>query len=230
MKISIMQPGYLPWLGFFELIANCELFVLLDDVQYNRKFWRNRNKIRTSGGWAWLTVPVLHKGRREQLIKDVEINNTVSWQRKHLHALEINYAKARFFDKHISFFRDIYRRPWSNLFDLDNEIILFLCSEFDIATSIVRSSSLGITGVMGNQRIIELCRKLKATVLYDSAGARPFIDNKLFEENFIKVIFQEYRHPAYAQVQQPFIPHMSAVDLLFNEGRQGKAIIMSGSA
>jgi hypothetical protein len=229
MRISIMQPGYLPWLGFFELIANCELFVLLDDVQYNVKFWRNRNKIRTARGWMWLTVPVLHKGRRQQLIKDVKINNTQPWQKKHLHSLEINYAKARFFNAYISFFRTVYERTWFNLFDLDNEIIHFFCREFGISTPLVRSSSLEIEGETGNQRILAICKKLNASILYDSAGARPFIDQKLFLDNGVNVIFQEYRHPEYRQAYQPFLPNMSALDLLFNEGEGSRDIILSGT-
>lgn len=227
MKIAIMQPGYLPWLGFFELMINCEYFVFLDDVQYNKKFWRNRNKIRTARGWMWLTVPVLHKGRREQLIKDVRINTTEPWQKKHLHALEINYAKSEFFSDYIPFFRDLYKREWDNLFDLDNEIILFLRREFGISTPVTRSSSLGIVDATGNRRVLEICKKLKATVLYDSAGAQPFIDTALFADNGIQVIFQEYKHPVYQQVYQPFLPQMSAVDLLFNEGSRSREVIGS---
>ncbi len=227
MKIAIMQPGYLPWLGFFELMINCDHFVFLDDVQYNKKFWRNRNKIRTARGWMWLTVPVLHKGRREQLIKDVRINTTEPWQKKHLHALEINYARSEFFNAYIPFFRDLYKRKWGSLFDLDNEIILFLRREFGIATPVARSSSLGIIDATGNERILEICKKLKATVLYDSAGAQPFIDTALFADNGIKVIFQEYKHPVYQQAYQPFLPQMSAIDLLFNEGSRSREVICS---
>ncbi len=230
MKIAIMQPGYIPWLGFFELMINCDLFVLLDDVQCDVKSWRNRNRIRTTCGWAWLTVPLLHKGKRGQPINETRINNGVDWRRKHLAAIEINYSRARFFREYIGFFRDLYMKEWWYLAELDASIISFLSGAFGIATPLYRSSALGLGRLHGNQKILEICRLLGAGELYDSAGARPFIDLQLFRDNGIGVSFQQYEHPVYRQVYHPFVPFMSALDLLFNEGDGSRSIITQGSA
>ncbi|MBU1995662.1 MAG: WbqC family protein, partial [Candidatus Omnitrophica bacterium] len=167
MRISIMQPGYLPWLGFFELIDQCDQFVILDDVQYTKRDWRSRNKIRTKNGWIWLTVPILSKGREEQLIKDVEINNDISWNNDHLNSIKINYSKAPFFDKYIEFFETLYNQRWEHLIDLNMDIIYFLTKEINISTPFVLSSSLSISNLSKNQRIIEICKKLNADELYD---------------------------------------------------------------
>jgi WbqC-like protein family len=228
MRIAIMQPGYLPWLGFFELMQNCDLFVVLDDVQYTKRDWRSRNRIRTKEGWMWLTVPVLVKNRRGQHIRDTKINNDCPWKEKHLKSLKSNYSKARYFNGCIGELEGIYRKDWAFLLDLDMEIILFMAHHFAIKTNIALASSLGIHGLGGNDHILEICRKLGANELYDSAGAKPFIDLNLFENANIKVVFQEYRHPIYAQIHQPFLPHMSAIDLLFNAGANGKALILKG--
>ncbi len=228
MRISIMQPGYLPWLGFFELMQGCELFVLLDDVPYTKKDWRSRNRIRTQEGFQWLTVPVLSRGKRGQLITEAKIDNTASWGKRHLQAIKWNYSKAKFFSRYIGYFEKIYARKWDYLLDLDSEIIRWLAEEFCIFTPVVKASDLGIKGLSGNLRVIEICKRLKATTLYDGAGAIPFIDGRLFTGAGIDVVFQNYAHPVYTQTLRPFFPFMSAIDLLFNEGSNSKDIILSG--
>jgi len=225
-----MQPGYLPWLGFFELMQDCELFVLLDDVPYTKKDWRSRNRIRTQEGFQWLTVPVLSRGKRGQLIAEARIDNAVFWGKKHLQSIKWNYSKAKCFNRYIGYFEEIYARNWDYLFDLDSEIIRWLAEQFYIFTPIVKASDLGIKGLSGNLRVIEICKRLKATTLYDSAGAIPFIDRLLFAEAGINVVFQNYTHPVYTQTLRPFFPFMSAIDLLFNEGANSKDIISSGKS
>jgi hypothetical protein len=221
-----MQPGYLPWLGFFELMARCELFVVLDDVRFTKRDWRSRNRIRTKEGWIWLTVPALSKNRSGQLILDTKINNEEHWRQTHLKCLKIHYARAPYFKKYINFFEDAYTRSWDLLIDLDMAIILFLAQTMHIMTPIIRSSELGIRDVSGNERILAICAKLQARDLYDSQGAKDFINLPFFNERGIRVEFQEFPHPIYRQVYDPFLPYMSAVDLLFNEGPRSKDIIL----
>jgi len=225
-----MQPGYLPWLGFFELIEQCDQFVILDDVQYTKRDWRSRNRIRTKNGWIWLTVPVLSKDKEEQLIKDVRINNDISWKKDHLNSIKINYSKSKFFKNYFKYFENIYNKSWEYLIDLNMDIIYFLTKEINISTPIVLSSSLSISALSKNQRIIEICKKLKADELYDSKAAESFIDIELFKKEGIKVLFQDYKHPEYSQSYKPFIGQMSVIDLLFNEGANSKNIILKGSA
>ena len=226
MRISIMQPGYLPWLGFFELLARCELFVILDDVRFTKRDWRSRNRIRTKQGWIWLTVPVLSKKRTDQLILEAEINNEERWRQAHHKCLMIHYARAPYFKNYIDFFKELYARPWDRLIDLDMAVLSFLAQAMNIATPVIRSSQLEIRQVSGNDRILAICKKLGASTVYDSQGAKAFIDMPVFNQSGIKVEFQEFRHPVYRQIYYPFLPYMSAVDLLFNEGPRSKDIIL----
>lgn len=219
-----MQPGYLPWLGFFELMARCDKFVFLDDVQYTKRDWRNRNRIRTHQGWQWLTVPVLNRNRPYQLIKNVQINNQISWQKKHLKALRINYTKSRFFGKFYPEIEYIYSKRWESLCELNVALILYLTKSVSIKTPCIFSSGLNIKSKR-TQRIIEICKMLNANELYDSKAAANFLDLSLFEAENIKVKFQNYVHPIYEQVYRPFIPYMSVIDLLFNCGSRALDVI-----
>lgn len=228
MKIAIMQPGYLPWLGFFELMVRADLFVFLDDVQYTVRDWRNRNRIRTDDGWQWLSVPVLHKGYRGQLIKDVMINKTVAWQKKHLNSMKFNYQSSKYFKQYYPAIRDILLNDWETLADLNivltNKLVMIL--GIDIVCS--RSSELKITSTAKSQRILDICQHFGATELYDSKAAEKFLDIQIFVDEGIKVDFQQYNHPVYNQSYSPFISHMSLIDLLFNHGPDSLEIIRKG--
>jgi len=228
-RIAIMQPGYLPWLGFFELMHNCDVFVFLDDVQYTKRDWRSRNRIRTHNGWQWLSVPVFNRGKREQLIKDVQINNTVDWQKQHFNALKIHYGKSRYFKLYKDEIKNIYTQQWKSLLGLDIELISFLARKFSIETPCRLSSELKAGG-RGSQRIVNICKRLEADELYDSKAAASFLDLSLFEKEKIKISFQNYSHPEYRQVYVPFIPQMSALDLLLNCGQSSREIILSGAS
>lgn len=226
MRISIMQPGYIPWLGFFELMYNCEYFVLLDDVQYTKKDWRNRNRIRTKHGWIWLTIPVLTKGSRFQLINEVMINNTLDWKKKHLSSIKINYSKAGYFRDYFPKLEKIYTQEWNYLLDLDIEIIKWLKEMLGIKTPLVKSSDLKVSG-RKEEKIIGICKKLSADELYDSKAASTFFDLGKLEREKVNVKFQDYTYPVYKQLYNPFIPYMSTIDLLLNHGPRSLGIIFN---
>jgi hypothetical protein len=181
MRIAIMQPGYLPWLGFFELMYNCDLFVLLDDVQYTKKDWRNRNRIRTKDGWIWLSAPVLTKNKRFQLMNEVEINNSVDWKRKHLRAIEINYHRAKYFKNYFPSLVEKYSYDWDYLVDLDIVLIGWLKDALKIITPIIRSSLL-VTQGKKEEKIINICKKLNAKELYDSKAAHDILELEKFKK------------------------------------------------
>lgn len=244
MRIGILQPGYLPWLGFFEQMHNSDVFVILDDVQYDKKSWRNRNKIRAKDGWIWLTVPVLTKGAFSQRIKEVCINNGIPWQRKHLKSLETNYQKATYYKDYIDFFRELYSKEWKYLLDLDMAVIEFVKVQLKLNARMVFSSNLACVEDSGrvedpdslcgaaavgakNEKIINICKKLGADTLYDGESAESFIDKSLFAKEGITVEFQHYNHPVYTQLFQPFMPYMSVIDLLFNCGNASLDILKS---
>ncbi len=226
MRVSIMQPGYLPWLGFFELIYNSDLFVLFDDVQYTKKDWRNRNRIRTSNGWIWLTVPVLTKGNRLQHICQARINNSTNWSQKHLKAVEINYKKAEYFTKYFIGLQKIFDSKWDYLVDLDLEIIKWVADSMGIEKRILKSSELNIKAD-GQEKIIEVCKRLGSNELYDSKAAALLLNEEDFMKKGIKLVFQNYEHPVYEQVYRPFFPYMSAIDLLFNCGEKSLKVMLN---
>ena len=225
MRIAIMQPGYLPWLGFFELMYNCETFVILDDVQYTKKEWRSRNRIRTKNGWMWLSVPVLTKNKRFQLINEVKINNSSPWQKKHLQSIMINYRKANYFEQYFSELKDIYKKSWEYLVDLDMEITMWLSRKLGVTTYLIRSSELKTIGKR-EEKIINICKAVGAEELYDSKAASSILDINKFQQAGIKIEFQNYLHPSYKQIYEPFLPYMSTLDLLFQYGKQSLAIIL----
>lgn len=228
MRIAIMQPGYLPWLGFFELMHKCDLFVLFDDVQYTKKDWRSRNRIRTKEGWMWLTVPVLTKMKRSQKINEVRINRSIDWRKKHLNALAIHYRKSRYFMSYFPRLKEIVCCDWEYLFELDFELIKWLSAQLSITTKIIKSSSLTIGG-RREEKIIGICKALGADQLYDSKAAASFLDPADFQAQGISLTFQNYEHPVYAQVYSPFVSYLSTVDLLFNHG-PASAHILLGNA
>lgn len=225
MRIAIMQPGYLPWLGFFELMHNCDLFVLFDDVQYTKKDWRSRNRIRTKDGWMWLSVPVLTKGKQSQLINEARIDNSFNWRSKHLNSIEINYHKSKFFNEYFPRLKKILSFDWEYLVDLDMELIKWLSGEISIQKEIIKSSGLKAVG-RREDKIIAVCKALKADELYDSMASSGFLDAGEFQAQGIKLIFQDYAHPVYSQLHSPFMPFMSSVDLLFNHGKESAGILL----
>jgi len=226
--IGIMQPTYLPWLGYFELIVKSDIFVLLDDVQFKKKSWQQRNRIKGVNGELWLTVPVLHKGMRFQKIEEALINNSTDWARKHQKSIESSYGKSPFFNEVIPEIRSLYERKWEKLVDLNVALIEFFMQRLRIQTPILRSSTLEIAST-GNLKILDICRGLDGAELYDTAGADVFIDAALFVEAGIRVTYQSYVHPVYSQLHGSFVPFLSIVDLLFNMGPRSLEIVRSGA-
>ena len=225
MIIGILQPGYLPWLGFFEQVYRSDVFVVYDDVQYDKEGWRNRNRIKSANGIQWLTVPVLFRLSEAKLITEIRIDNKVNWRKKHLASIKQNYAKAPFFRDYISLFEDAYSRDWEYLIDLDmffiHEVIKCLGIE---DKRIVRSSVLNITGGRV-ERLINLCKFFRADTFYEGIAGKNYIEEGLFRDHGISVVYQNYAHPVYRQLYGEFVPYLSVIDLLFNSGKESLSII-----
>ncbi|MHB8067019.1 MAG: WbqC family protein [Desulfobaccales bacterium] len=223
--IGILQPGYLPWLGFFEQLHASDIFVIYDDVQYDKHGWRNRNRIKTPQGPQWLTVPVQVNFSQGPLILEVKINNRENWRKKHLFSIRQNYAKAPFFSRYIDFFTEVYQRDWEYLIDLDLHLLRHLAAFLGIDPGkIVRSSSLEVTGDRIT-RLIGVCQKLGAATFYEGASGRNYIEAAAFREQGIEVVYQDYQHPVYPQLYGDFISNLSIIDLLFNCGDESLAIL-----
>jgi hypothetical protein len=225
MRISIHQPQYLPWLGYFDKMDRSDVFVLLDDVQYKKNEWQNRNKIRNAESWQWLTVPV--KYNFGQALKDVRADNARPWRSNHLKSLELNYSRAPFFGDHADFFKEAYSREWEFLADINIYLINYLKEALGIKARIVVSSELKVSST-STRRLIDICKMLGGDTYLSGAGGSDYLEEKQFGENGIKLEFQEYKHPVYEQVHGAFEPFMSIVDLVFSKGPESLGIIRSG--
>lgn len=217
MIVSVHQPQYLPWIGYFHKIVHSDIFIFLDDVQYKKREFQNRNKIRTKDGFMWLTVPVITKGRFYQKINEVEIDTSSSWRKEHLKSIKFNYQKSKFYDIYISFFEQLYEKDWKYLIDINLEIINFILSTLSIDTKIEFSSKLNLSST-STQRIIDICKYYNADTYLSGIGGKNYLDEDLFKKNGIKLVYQNFVHPEYPQVYPGFVPYMSIIDLLFNCG------------
>ena len=217
MRVTILQPSYLPWLGFFEQMHRSDQFVLYDDVQFTRRDWRNRNRIRVQEGSVWLTVPVIQKNKYEQSLLETKIDNSTSWKRKHLESIRCHYSKTPFFDLYFPWCEKIFNREWDFLLDLSLETIQYLKGELKINTPLLRSSELGESGNK-SERLISICKQLGATQYLSGESARNYISEKDFSDQGIGLEYQNYQHPEYPQRYEGFVPFLSTIDLLFNCG------------
>ena len=221
MIVTIHQPEHMPWLGFFDKMRQAELFVFLDNAQYRHKYFQNRNKIRSSNGETWLNVPVLTKGRREHLINEVEIDNRqVRWREKCWRSISASYQKAPFFERYCDSFKNLYEKEWYLLSDLNEFIITYIARELNLNVKLLKASELSVSG-SGERVLLDICKELGAKT-YISGVSGIAGRGREFESEFskegIEVVYQEFYHPIYQQVYEPFIPCMSIIDLLFNYG------------
>ncbi|MFH1415974.1 MAG: WbqC family protein [Elusimicrobiota bacterium] len=217
MKICIHQPQYMPWLGYLDKINSSDRFVVLDDVQYNKREFQNRNRIRTPQGSAWLTAPVMVKGNYLQKINEVKINNSINWREDHIKALELNYSKSDFFDRFFPDLKKIISVPREFLRELNMAVIEYMLDVFRINTPHIYSSQFGINSTK-TERIIDICKKTGAGTYLSGRGAAEYLDEHRFSEESIELEYQDFIHPEYKQCYSGFISHMSAVDYLFNCG------------
>lgn len=222
MIVSMHQPNYLPWSGFFHKMSRSDVLVLLDTVQYTKNGFQNRTQIKTPQGASWLTVPVLTRGRFKQVTNLVEIDKKTGWKRKHLRSIETNYGRAPHFERYLSWLEDLYGRDWDKLVDLNTFAIRYIAEELKIETRIVMASCLGVSG-SGSELLLSICETLGASVYLSGPSGKRYLEEKRFEERNIRVAFHGFVHPAYGQQFGGFVPNLSIIDLLLNRGSQGFA-------
>jgi len=226
--VAIHQPNYLPWLGFFHKMSAADIFVFLDTVQFSKNSFQNRNKIRTSQGWQWLTVPILAKGRTGQLTKDVRANLRVNWQEKHWHSIQQNYGRASYFRVHRGFLEDAYLgNEWQLLVDVSMHFIKYMAHSLGITCETIRSSSLGVTGT-GTDHLLDICLAVGGDVYLSGPSGSAYLDLERFSQAGVGVRFHAYHHPSYAQCFEPFLPQMCAIDLLLNHGSSSGRVLIGG--
>lgn len=217
MKLAIHQLQYMPGPRFFAKMRACDLFVYLDDVQYEKREFQNRNRIRTADGWQYLTVPVMVKGRFSQNIKDVEINPTYEWKEEHLRAIKTNYGRAKYLKEYLPALETLYSKKYALLGGLTLATIDFLREGLGIKTPVKFSSEYKIASA-STRRLADICKAAGADEYCSGAGAREYLDKEIFTKEKIKLSWQEFTVAPYPQAFPGFEPDMSALDLLLNCG------------
>lgn len=226
--IGIIQPNYVPWRGYFDFINDVDVFVFLDDVQYTRQDWRNRNRVRTRGGQSiWLTVPVL--GGINQLIKDVRIDTSKNWYEGHLATLTQSYGKAPYFSDYVGPLGSIFFRGYELLSQLTIDLTTEIAGWLGIQTQFIVASDLGMTGVR-DEKLIQIVRKLGGNSYLSGPAAKAYLQPHLWTEAGVQLRFKSYPdYPAYSQIAEPFEPAVSILDLIFMVGPRAPEYIWKAS-
>ncbi len=227
MRVGIIQSNYIPWRGYFDFINSVDLFVLHDDLQYTKGDWRNRNKIKTSQGTIWLTVPVRYHAV-SQLICETEIDYSQRWQATHLNQFRANYFKASFFEEAISLLKMGLSSENLTIAQLNVQLIKSICSYLEIRTPIVLSQDFGITGTK-TEKLINLLQKFEATVYLSGASAQAYIDENSFQKAGIGLEYKTYDYAPYNQLWGEFVGAVSILDLIANNGKEAKRFLTSQS-
>ena len=219
------QPNYLPWLGVLARAGQADVFVLADDVQFSKHGYTNRNRIRTAGGWQWLTVPVRTRGRAGQRVLDVLVDESRPWPRKHLESLRWNYARAPHFEEHEAVLEEIYGHSHRSLLDWNLGLLRFLMDRFAIDTEVRLSSQVG-SRAEGSRRIADLAVACGCDVyLAGDGGSRSYLDEGVMGEAGVEVRYARFEHPRYPQCFPGFEPGMCGLDLLFNCGPRSREVL-----
>lgn len=218
-RVAISQSNYIPWKGYFDLIASVDEFVVLDCVQFTKRDWRNRNKIKTPQGLLWLTVPVHSSGHFDQVIKDTKIMEC-SWADRHWNSMAMNYRRAPFFREIADLLEPIYRRGHTHLSELNRDFMDTIMNYLEIETTIRDSTDFQLP-VDRNERLIELCIQLGASEYVSGPAAKVYIDETKFHRSGIDVRYIDYSgYVPYKQLWGDFVHEVSVVDLLFNHGKE----------
>ncbi|MBA3542278.1 MAG: WbqC family protein [Deltaproteobacteria bacterium] len=231
MILGAHQPSYLPWLGYLDKVARSDVFVVMDDLQYESQNFQNRNRIKLNHGAFWLTVPLL-RGTQTDRICDKRIDNTGlggrhHWQRRSWRTIETHYGKAPHFDRYATDLEIVFTRRWDHLLELDLHILDLCRAWFGITGPVVRSSSLHLVGAK-TARIIDMCQKVGAKVyLSGRGGSQDYLDVAALASAGITVMWQQFRHPVYPQryAGLGFTSHLGFLDALCNVGPDAAALL-----
>ena len=222
-NVMIRQPGYMPNVGFFKKIQSSDIFVFLDDVQFSKGSFDNRNRIKTSIGEVWITVPLTRPVFGKNL-NELLISYETDWQQDHCNKIHENYRSASYFSSYWSDIEKILTHKYEKLIDLNLTLINYFNKVLDITTKNIKSSELSVIQTK-TERLIEICSKLNATCYVAGLGGKNYLDEKLFLNSGIKLLYENFSYQTYNQLYGNFIDNLSVVDLLMNEGPRSQQII-----
>jgi WbqC-like protein len=216
MRVAIHQPAYLPYPGFFHKLSMADVFVIMDDVQYDKRF-TNRNRILVPQGPMWISVPIV-KSDKFQPNMLVEINNSIDWRPDHLRKISNSYANAPFFHLYQDYLKSVYSKDWELLFDLDFELVKAAAGWLGIKIPMLRESELKVTG-KATERLVNTCKAVGADTYISGIGGKNYLEESSFSKNGLSVVYQNYRPFPYRQrFATSFVPDLSIIDMLFNLG------------
>ena len=226
MLISIQQPEFMPWMGYFDKINNVDKVVFLDNVKFKKRYFENRNKMRNKDSWIWLNVPVISKGKFKQNINEVLIENANNWRDKITKTLKLNYSSTPYWNDVGPDFIDLIKSKWIKLIDLNIAIIQFFLNSFEINRPWVMASDLK-TKNFGSDLILEICQKTNASHYLSGSFGKNYLNEEKFISNNVNLAYQDFKHPEYSQIHNGFIHSMSILDLYLNHGIEGKDLLAS---
>ena len=217
-KIAILQSNYIPWKGYFDLINMADEFILYDDMQYTKRDWRNRNKIKTNEGLEWLSIPVIVKGKYFQKINETKVSD-IKWSKQHWTRIKQSYSKSKYFKKYKEIFEKIYlSNNEEYLSKINYNFILSICNILEINTKIRLSSEFKLKEGK-TERLLGICQDCNAETYLSGPAAKDYFDIKLAKKKDIKVEWIDYdNYQEYSQLFLPFKHEVTILDLIFNEG------------
>ena len=229
MKLVISQPMFFPWIGFFEQIKLCDVYINYNDVQYSRGGFTNRVQVKTPEGVKWLTVPLknFHLGQK---ISQVEINNEKNWRKDHIDLLRRSYNHAPYCNQMLDLVENLYSKDWEIISDLSQATLISICDYFDFSVDkrFINIGDLNINGV-SSKRVLEIALSLNAQTYITGHGASKYLNHDIFEAENIDVEYMNYKKIPYPQLHGEFTPYVSILDLIANVGKDGISWICSGT-
>lgn len=225
VTICIHQPDFVPYLGFFQRLLMSQHFILLDDVQFIRRGWQHRDRIKGRNGPVWLTL-ALRRGDYHQLINEVELSNDPNWIADNLNLLRECYGKARRFPEVFPRVEAIYRAGHCRMIDFNCALLDLAMEYFDISKSMSRASEYDINAT-SSARLLALVQARQGDTYLTGTGSRDYLDEEMFQTAGVQVMWQDFRHPVYPQLYGDFEPMLSCLDVLFNCGRDAASVLRS---
>tara|TARA_B110000438_G_C15779596_1_gene635695 strand:- start:1089 stop:1760 length:672 start_codon:yes stop_codon:yes gene_type:complete len=217
-KILIHQPEYLPWTHLFEKIKLCDIFVILDNVQYNRRSFQNRNQIKNQSGAKWLTVPIKY-AERSEIIKNITIDNSKNWKQEHLDLIKKNYTEANYFNIFYKSLENLFKQEYDKLYKLNIDLIKLICKILNIKCDFLILSDMKIISKKSNL-ILDICLELNSTEYITGIGSMNYLKLEDFKKNNININFLNPKKEIYSQLfpEIDFIENLSVIDKIFNKG------------
>ena len=230
MKISISQPTFFPWIGYFDIIDQVNIFVILDDVNFDYQSWQHRNNFITAEGLKKFSIQVV-SGKKRGIIKNIKIKDNIFFQKKFEKFIYFNYKNSKYFENYFEELKKVIKKSLKNssLLELNFNLICWINKILGVKTNIKKSSELNLNSKKV-EKIIDICNSFDAREYLTTIGAKEYLYQKeyLFKNHNIKLIYHEYNHPKYNQNSEKFIKYASIIDLIFNEGKNSLEIIKSG--